>query len=465
LLGFATGSDFRGDLADFIREAGRPPAFYQLFWGLEIDWAAPWVPGILTDLANLGITPYIEIGTQDLSALNNSGKTPNLLAMSKAIADWLEQGPNRHVVVAPLPEMNLPEHPWGDNPPGYKEGYRRIRQALLDRGLTPSQIRFVFSPNGIAGQYEAYYPGDELVDLIGFSKFNRGDPWRDYEATFQRHIDQMRSQISLVKPIVITQTASIVHQGRASWLSDMFAGLNAHDQVIGAVYFNRLKDLDFRVLENGQMDDSFRRGYATWTAPAQAAWIFDGRMDAWMRERQARFGAGFLDVHGHIFEAAIGWLGAEGITKGCNPPLNTRFCPDENVTRGQMAVFIARALALPPAGSDSFDDDVGMFYEDAANRLFQAGITQGCGARRYCGDEIISREQMAAFLARTLDLSPAVRDFFADDKTSTFENAINRVAAAGITVGCNPPDNDRYCPSELVTRGQMAAFLRRSFEG
>ena len=461
LLGFATG-DFRQDLPAFTQEAGRPPAFYQLFWGLETDWSAPFIPDILSDLENLGLAPLIEIGTQDLAALNNGGKSANLNAMSTALAVWLGQDPGRHVLISPLPEMNLGEHPWGLNPSGYKAGYRRIRDALLDKGLTPSQIRFVFSPNGIAGDYEAYYPGDQVVDLIGFSKFNRGDPWRDYEATFQRHIDQMRTQISLVKPILITQTASVGSSGRAAWLTEMFTKLKAHDQVIGAVYFNRLKDLDYRVLANGQLDDSFRRGYATWSAPSQASWIFDGRMDAWMRDRQARFGTGFLDVHGHTFEAAIGWLADQGITKGCNPPLNTRFCPDDSVTRGQMAVFISRALNLPSATTDHFTDDQGQFYEDAANQLFESGITQGCGRRIYCGGEAITREQMAAFLARTFDLPPAGTDFFVDDRSSIFQSAINKVARAGITLGCNPPHNDWFCPTDLVTRGQMAAFLRRS---
>jgi hypothetical protein len=37
-------------------------------------------------------------------------------------------------------------------------------------------------------------------------------------------------------------------------------------------------------------------------------------------------------------------LAAAGITQGCNPPLNDRFCPDKSVTRGQMAAFLARAL-------------------------------------------------------------------------------------------------------------------------
>ena len=465
LLGFATGGDFRQDLTDFRREAGRSPAFYQLFWGLETNWSAPFIPAILSDLQDRGITPYIEIGTQDLAALNNGGKSANLNAMSTALAGWLGQDPARHVLVAPLPEMNLGEHPWGLNPSGYKAGYQRIRNALLDKGLTPRQIRFVFSPNGIAGDYEAYYPGDQIVDLIGFSKFNRGDPWRDYEATFQRHIDQMRTQISLVKPILITQTASVVSPGRAAWLTEMFTNLKAHEQVIGAVYFNRLKDFDYRVLANGQLDESFRKGYASWSAPNQASWIFDGRMDAWMRDRQARFGTGFLDVHGHTFEAAIGWLADQGITKGCNPPLNTRFCPDDSVTRGQMAVFIARALNLPSATADHFTDDQGEFYENAANQLFESGITQGCGRLTYCGGDAITREQMAAFLARTFNLAPAGADFFGDDLSSIFQSAINKVARAGITIGCNPPENDRFCPTDLVTRGQMAAFLRRSLSG
>jgi hypothetical protein len=65
-------------------------------------------------------------------------------------------------------------------------------------------------------------------------------------------------------------------------------------------------------------------------------------------------------------------------------------------------------------------------------------------------------------MARTFDLRSAGRDFFVDDRTSIFQGSINKVAQAGITLGCNPPDNDRFCPTDFVTRGQMAAFLRRS---
>ena len=65
-------------------------------------------------------------------------------------------------------------------------------------------------------------------------------------------------------------------------------------------------------------------------------------------------------------------------------------------------------------------------------------------------------------LARALSLPSTATDYFVDDKTSIFEGAINRIAEAAITQGCNPPTNDRYCPTDKVTRGQMAAFIKRA---
>ena len=50
---------------------------------------------------------------------------------------------------------------------------------------------------------------------------------------------------------------------------------------------------------------------------------------------------------------------------------------------------------------------------------------------------------------------------FADDDSSMFEEDIEWLAAHGITLGCNPPTNDMFCPADNVTRGQMAAFLHR----
>ena len=69
---------------------------------------------------------------------------------------------------------------------------------------------------------------------------------------------------------------------------------------------------------------------------------------------------------------------------------------------------------------------------------------------------------MATFLARALDLPEATLDQFSDDDGTTHEENINRLAKATITQGCNPPDNDRFCPDQMVTRAQMATFLFRA---
>ncbi len=53
---------------------------------------------------------------------------------------------------------------------------------------------------------------------------------------------------------------------------------------------------------------------------------------------------GFTDVGDSVFAGDISWLASVGVTAGCNPPANDRFCPDRAVTRGQMAAFLRRAL-------------------------------------------------------------------------------------------------------------------------
>ena len=103
------------------------------------------------------------------------------------------------------------------------------------------------------------------------------------------------------------------------------------------------------------------------------------------------------------FQGDIEWLADSGITRGCNPPENTRFCPGDSVTRGAMAAFLVRALDLEPS-----------------------------------------------------------EESFADTAGHVFEQDIAALAAAGITRGCNPPDNTRFCPDQPVTRAQMAAFLHRA---
>jgi hypothetical protein len=233
----------------------------------------------------------------------------------------------------------------------------------------------------------------------------------------------------------------------------MFSGLLGESQVIGANYFNVSKDHDYRVIVGGSVDPNFLAGYRTWSPPSEEAWIFDGRMDAWVEERESAI---FVDAIESGFRAEIEWLAGEGITEGC---ATRRFCPDDPVTRAQMASFLDRALPLAASTGDAFEDDEGSVHEAAINRLAASGITNGCTETLYCPNDPVTRAQMASFLDRALDLPAASGDPFNDDEGSVHEGSINRLATAGITEGCTPTS---FCPDDPVTRAQMAAFLYRA---
>ena len=166
----------------------------------------------------------------------------------------------------------------------------------------------------------------------------------------------------------------------------------------------------------------------------------------------------FGDDDGSVHEDAINRLAAAGVTGGCG---EREFCPSAPVSRAQMATFLARALGLPDTGEDYFGDDDGSVHEDAINRLAAAGVTGGCGGREFCPSAPVSRAQMATFLARALGLPDTGEDYFGDDDGSVHEDAINRLAAAGVTGGCGERE---FCPSAPVSRAQMATFLARALD-
>ncbi|MBW3620226.1 MAG: DUF3152 domain-containing protein [Actinobacteria bacterium] len=168
----------------------------------------------------------------------------------------------------------------------------------------------------------------------------------------------------------------------------------------------------------------------------------------------------FWDDDGDLHESNIEAVAEDGITAGCNE-LGDRFCPDVDVTRAQMARFLQRALDLPPAEEDHFADDDGTAHEDAINAVAAAEITRGCAADRFCPHEEVSRAQMASFIARAIDLPPSDSDHFTDDDGSQHEANIDALADEDITAGCDP-DAARFCPGRAVHRDAMASLLARS---
>ena len=129
----------------------------------------------------------------------------------------------------------------------------------------------------------------------------------------------------------------------------------------------------------------------------------------------------FADVDvGNRWLAHIKRLAELEVTTGCLvDPL--RFCPDRSVNRAEMATFLERAFDLEAADPAGFADTAGNFHEADIDALAAARITAGCASepRRYCPDQPVTRAEMATFLARALGLveipQPAPDDTDEDD--------------------------------------------------
>ena len=120
-------------------------------------------------------------------------------------------------------------------------------------------------------------------------------------------------------------------------------------------------------------------------------------------------GTGFEDVPAAYWSAPyIKQLVTESITVGCG---NGNYCPEQPVTRAQMAVFLLRAKYggsyLPPdvgAGTGFADVSPGYWAAAWIKQLVAEGITSGCGNGNYCPDAPVTRAQMAVFLVTTFSL-------------------------------------------------------------
>ena len=160
-----------------------------------------------------------------------------------------------------------------------------------------------------------------------------------------------------------------------------------------------------------------------------------------------------------------------GVTSGCRTE-PAYFCPNINVTRDQMAVFLLRAkygaAYTPPAATGALFADVPSAYWAAAwiEQLSREGISGGCGSRNFCPGGLVTRDQMAVFLLRAkygaAYTPPPATGLFTDVPTSYWAAAwIEQLAREGITSGCG---GGNFCPGSAVNRAQLSVFLVKMFD-
>jgi hypothetical protein len=153
------------------------------------------------------------------------------------------------------------------------------------------------------------------------------------------------------------------------------------------------------------------------------------------------------------------------VVNGYSP---TQFAPDDDITRGQVAAMIARAMraagvTLPANPADAFTDDNGSIFEADINALAAAGVLLGLPDGTFNPNGLVTRAQVASMLVRAYavvagsDLA-AGANAFTDDEGSVHEADINAAAAAGWLNGIG---GGLFNPNGNAKRGQFSSMVMR----
>jgi hypothetical protein len=167
----------------------------------------------------------------------------------------------------------------------------------------------------------------------------------------------------------------------------------------------------------------------------------------------------------NVHQRAVDCMAGYGVVTGKG---DGSFRPADQVSRAQIASFLARALRaagveLPADPADAYDDDEASVHELAINQLAELGVLSGKGARRFAPDDTVDRGQLATLLVAGYERVTgfdliADGDRFADDDGTTHEASANKASTAGLAAGVS---TDRYAPAGLVRRDQAASALAR----
>jgi beta-mannanase len=205
---------------------------------LEASWSNGYIPFV-----NLSAGYYQPYSAEDIA---NGRLDPQIQAWAKAYASW-SQGGEKWALIAPLQEMNGFWTTYGEDPDNFIPAYKHIQEVFYQAGVVPESVSWVFAPNGWSSkgnEFELFYPGDDLVDVIGFSSFNFGNcsnwpKWEEYEDIFLPYLDRM-AVMAPDKPIIIAEIGTVAEGGdKDVWLMDTYRKIIDYPNVFGLIYFNR----------------------------------------------------------------------------------------------------------------------------------------------------------------------------------------------------------------------------------
>jgi endoglucanase len=288
-------TDTRGEAVEsgigrFARMVGKRPAFVKTFHDLEVDFSERgWGGQLVRRTVATGSTPYLALDLRFrgapsrglLDAINAGRADAQLVRMARGLA-----GVRGTVLMAPGWEMNGRwNYAWqgiyngeAAAPARYVAAYRHIVTIFRREGA--HNVKWVFSPNvgnplarysagpGHWNWYGHYYPGDQFVDYLGPHGYNGPSVWGGAYQTFAtvfngRDSDNILADLEARYPrkkIIIGEFASQEARGfdKGAWISEAFATLRQHRNVIGAIWFHTRKEADWRIDSSRTSVEAFR---------------------------------------------------------------------------------------------------------------------------------------------------------------------------------------------------------------
>ena len=202
---------------------------------------------ILDQAWTAGSTPVMNLSISDSAANIASGKYDlDITNWALEVKAWLDKGAARGVIIAPFQEMNGNWTPYGMDPANYKNAYTKVRNIFRQLGMLETQVRWAYAPNGWSTPpygLDDYYPGPDVVDIIGISAYNfgtdiSGGSWEAPAQVLDPGLNELRT-FAPEKPYFVLQTGSSPAGGnRDQWLRDFFPHVTADPNVVAFVYFN-----------------------------------------------------------------------------------------------------------------------------------------------------------------------------------------------------------------------------------
>jgi beta-mannanase len=249
------------DLDAYSARVGRMPSVVSTYRDMEYSMLNT---SQMSSVAARGAVPLVTVEPWDASNPGDPGYSLRNIA-NGAFDTWFAAGADaarawgKWFYLRFAPEMNLPSEPWGTGRNGntvqdFVDAWRHVHGIFVSRGATNAKWVWapnVFSSSGSAANFAPYYPGSDVVDVLGLDGYNWGslDVWQTWTQVFGSSYDAL-CQLDAVKPVMISETASTELGGnKAAWITSAYTREipSRTPRVKIVIWFDQNKETDWRV--------------------------------------------------------------------------------------------------------------------------------------------------------------------------------------------------------------------------